>query len=242
LYTGEARAVGEGYRDKLSPFEVKVYGEALDQSRSTPESIVAARLNKARQGVDYENPPNVRDSDAVASVMRQIEDSQAAAARDGNFDLFSALQDQKNALSRMKDAGIEFNSLGHLYKTDIPDEAVARMLDWDKPLSQQAPEVYEAIRQMYMQKKITVPSSGPVGSMVHDLGMNLGAAGDASKYLASQGIPGIRYLDQGSRSAGQGTSNFVVFDPEIIRILERNGEATGAVPWAPGEWKGLLSP
>ena len=36
------------------------------------------------------------------------------------------------------------------------------------------------------------------------------------------GIPGIRYLDQGSRGgAGQGTSNYVVFDPKIIDILRK---------------------
>ena len=62
----------------------------------------------------------------------------------------------------------------------------------------------------------------------------------ASALLAQQGIPGIRYLDGGSRGAGQGSSNFVAFDPEMIRILERNGQATGAVPWQPGEWRGLL--
>lgn len=42
-----------------------------------------------------------------------------------------------------------------------------------------------------------------------------------SSYLKSLGIPGIRYLDQGSRGAGKGTSNFVVFDEDIVKILER---------------------
>ena len=39
------------------------------------------------------------------------------------------------------------------------------------------------------------------------------------------GIPGIRYLDGGSRGAGAGTSNFVVFpgNEDLLRILERNG-------------------
>jgi len=46
----------------------------------------------------------------------------------------------------------------------------------------------------------------------------------ASSFLLEHGIPGIRYLDQGSRGAGEGTSNFVVFDDKIPRILERNGE------------------
>jgi hypothetical protein len=40
--------------------------------------------------------------------------------------------------------------------------------------------------------------------------------------LNRKGIPGIRYLDQGSRTAGKGTHNYVVFDPSIIDILNRN--------------------
>lgn len=47
-------------------------------------------------------------------------------------------------------------------------------------------------------------------------------------------------ISGGSRSAGQGSSNFVAFSPDLIRILERNGIATGEKPWAPGEWSGLL--
>jgi hypothetical protein len=45
----------------------------------------------------------------------------------------------------------------------------------------------------------------------------------ASGALQQAGIPGIRYFDQGSRSAGQGTRNYVVFDPEIVEILRRYG-------------------
>lgn len=47
----------------------------------------------------------------------------------------------------------------------------------------------------------------------------------ASAALAEQGIPGIRYLDQGSRGAQQGTSNYVVFNPEIVDILKKYGLA-----------------
>jgi hypothetical protein len=39
------------------------------------------------------------------------------------------------------------------------------------------------------------------------------------------GIPGIRYLDQGSRSAGEGTRNYVMFPgtEDHIRILRQYG-------------------
>jgi translation initiation factor 2 beta subunit (eIF-2beta)/eIF-5 len=45
----------------------------------------------------------------------------------------------------------------------------------------------------------------------------------ASEVLNSIGIKGIRYLDQGSRGKG-GTSNFVVFDPSDVKILEQNSK------------------
>jgi hypothetical protein len=81
-------------------------------------------------------------------------------------------------------------------------------------------------------------SSG-TGKSVYEM---LGGNAQASDLLKAQGVPGIRYLDGGSRSAGQGSSNFVTFDPEMIRILERNGQPTGLMPWNPGEYQGLLSP
>jgi hypothetical protein len=38
------------------------------------------------------------------------------------------------------------------------------------------------------------------------------------------GITGIKYLDGGSRRTGKGTSNYVVFDDTLPKILERNGQ------------------
>jgi hypothetical protein len=44
----------------------------------------------------------------------------------------------------------------------------------------------------------------------------------ASAYLDSIGVRGIRYLDQGSRGQGKGTSNFIPFRPEDYKIQEIN--------------------
>lgn len=46
---------------------------------------------------------------------------------------------------------------------------------------------------------------------------------ERSQYLRSLGIPGIRYLDQGSRSAGTGSRNYVMFDDALANIVSRNG-------------------
>ena len=169
---------------------------------------------------------------------------------------------------------------GALYKVDIPDEAVARMLDWDKPLSQQAHVMQlinkqEAARtQSVLDKRLQTlanvgddaPNAAVIkkqiailqDELVNPQGSGLGSmtGGEYYNYLrrrdmppqeqaemfSGAGIPGIRYLDGGSRSAGQGSSNFVLFDDQLPRIMEINGQATGAAPWKPGEWRGLLSP
>jgi hypothetical protein len=45
----------------------------------------------------------------------------------------------------------------------------------------------------------------------------------AAAALKEAGIPGIKYLDQGSRQGGEGTSNYVVFDDKLIDVLRKYG-------------------
>ena len=135
----------------------------------------------------------------------------------------------------------------HLYKVDIPDEAIPRMLDWNKPLSQQAPEVSSSVMR-YLEGAEpdlfkTWMANGaiehaPAGSFVPRVGESGNAFADA---MRNSGVSGIRYLDGGSRSAGQGTSNYVLFDDKLGRILENNGVPTGQTPWTPEEWAAYLS-
>ena len=55
------------------------------------------------------------------------------------------------------------------------------------------------------------------------------AAPNRSAGLLQEGIPGIRYLDAGSRGAGDGSRNYVVFDDKLISILRKYGMIPGAV-------------
>ena len=140
---------------------------------------------------------------------------------------------------------IREQSGGSLYKVDLPDDQMARMLDWDKPLSQQAPEVQKGLAAL--DPDMYGPKGGDydpmeLGQMIYQRLMNqgrdyaitagknaqttLGASqAKAAEDLRAFGIPGIRYLDGGSRGAGQGSSNYVVFpgNEGLLSILERNG-------------------
>lgn len=47
----------------------------------------------------------------------------------------------------------------------------------------------------------------------------------ARRELVEVGIPGIKYLDQGSRASGKGTRNYVVFDDRLVDIVRKYGIA-----------------
>jgi hypothetical protein len=58
---------------------------------------------------------------------------------------------------------------------------------------------------------------------LHSMLSGKGFSKEQSDYLRELGIPGIRYLDQGSRSAGKGSRNYVMFDDQFPEIVSRNG-------------------
>jgi hypothetical protein len=135
-----------------------------------------------------------------------------------------------------------------LYTVDIPDAMVDKMLDWDKPLSQQPENVRKFFEPLTAKQKAAalVPSGpewgdlaapfvyDPTGAelmqMMGKQEMNAsavltgGTGGRAtSEALGAAGIPGIRYLDRSSRADGQGTRNIVVFpgEEQNVKILSR---------------------
>ena len=148
-----------------------------------------------------------------------------------------------NKIKELEKSGLTVEN-GNLYKVDIPDEHIPNMLDWDKPLSQQPKVVQNWLKDpynFYREKLIAKDSGGnePTGDLIYNRLQELMSEGkksdvfanqanfgalNASKELADFGIPGIRYLDENSRNAGKGTSNFVVFDPSTVKILEENSK------------------
>jgi hypothetical protein len=129
----------------------------------------------------------------------------------------------------------ELISKGNVYKVDLPDEKIAKMLDWDKPLSQQHPNVQAGLKGI-ADKFPEIPDfnlqkwmdTDPLASTFHnvlnrDLGVDPALIANT---LKERGISGIKYLDGISRDVGQGTRNFVIFPGEekSMTILERNAE------------------
>jgi hypothetical protein len=126
----------------------------------------------------------------------------------------------------------ELQNQGSLYKVDLPDEHIAKMLDWDQSLRLQHPDVQRKLGEMGYEtvepKGRFMPGKSWKGSAIYEDLVNSGkfTPQDLSTEFSKAGIPGIRYLDGGSRGAGAGSSNYVIFpgNEGLLNILERNGQ------------------
>jgi hypothetical protein len=119
----------------------------------------------------------------------------------------------EDALALLKSNAVEGS--GSFYKIDLPDDQIAKMLDWDAEISKQAPEIQALAKQF--------------GLASDDLGGDLVAAMNAKKPAGAEqmrqgGIPGIKYYDAQSRGGQKAdTRNFVVFpgNEGLLQILDR---------------------
>ncbi|MGA0806977.1 MAG: hypothetical protein ACO3PV_10755, partial [Pseudohongiellaceae bacterium] len=141
-------------------------------------------------------------------LASQIKYAEYMAANSSNP---SAKEGFANAAKKLKASQ---GKQGSLYTVDIPDEMINKMLDWDKPLNQQPKSVQDAVAKLPFETQAVPMTGGDIVDAANAfaasevLGRN--PAG-GSELLRQAGIPGIRYLDQGSRAGGEGTRNIVVF-------------------------------
>lgn len=170
--------------------------------------------------------------EVAKSYRKQVLDANALNANSGKS--YNTLQDFFDDVASNK---------GNLYKVDIPDEYIPTMMDWDKPLGQQSAHVKKAIESI--KKRITPEMKDELGG---DLNLLFGkdvtpnqflntleiihpesTVGIGEQWLNEAGVKGMRYLDNASRVKGKGTSNFVVFDPSEVKILEKNNKPVKAI-------------
>jgi hypothetical protein len=199
IYLAESPAVGRQYAEFLASRK----NDLLD-----PGNLAASMMHRTPEGT---KEAGLREIDAALKGIKSFPNAYPDAAQ------------QKAALEKARElleSGAELPKQGgNFYTADLPDEMIDRMLDWDKPLSEQ-PEIYrKVLSDKNWRKRFEFRTDEQVGELT---GAELYKMGhDQTKNL---GIPGIKYLDAGSRGgSGTGTRNFVVFPGEEkkVKILKR---------------------
>lgn len=222
LYFASRKEIAEHYREALSDHVLMLDGEnledAYDSLRERHGPAAGALLEFA-----------VNDGLYNALVFAEAAVRAAPSKRQHYLDGFgddavrsATPNEMAHALAVLKD--VKKESSGQLYEVDIPEDS--EMLLWDKPLSAQPEKVREALREMaddladlpIEYKKKALGRDEKTGEQLYRALSGLGNDKFASVYLASWGIKGIKYLDGGSRRAGDGTYNYVVFSGDDVAI------------------------
>jgi hypothetical protein len=247
LYFAESEGVAKSYREGLTTAArtgqgrgrhsvFSAGGQDLPVTR-TVEADIAHTMQK--YGIDPNTP------DGADWLSSEIGARNATAARDVDAEAVKSLWQAGPIDQRFED--------GALYTTKLNVEA-DDLLDWDKPLSEQSEKVRAALEKRKKEHADLLASipmhdgSTPFheydakygkqleraaqlrvrdGITGEEFIRSLGGGEQASRLLREMGIPGIRYLDQGSRGAGEGTRNFVIFDDSLIDIEAVDGKAVG---------------
>lgn len=255
LYFAESPATAEYYRDKLAPAGIPF----VDRVMAVPGHNIPSEALTFLHGYEGVQPAieglratATSDSPMIKNAWAGRE-QQLAALNQKYLSAADWLEQNQNRLELQP-------SNKNLYKVDLAPNH-EDFLHWDKPLSEQSPQVQAALAKLPSEawgginEELDSRMMATLGDTPwaesdfsgRDLYQSLirnreGLPAHPAEYdrevappelvshiLNQAGLPGIAYLDQGSRTSGQGTHNYVMFDDKGIKILEKNGQPVASL-------------
>ena len=235
--------VAQQYRDALSSGELRVKGGG-EYDPSNPSHMAAAELmnyggDSAKAISDIQK--SIKELGSIKADWREktIQEKKFLIdlIKEGNL---PELEDVSHG--HLYNVELKWPDAAREAADPLTEE---HLLDWFQPLSNQSESVKQALRdyatlsgkEHYIQPETQLPvyidegiSPDTTGKQFYDWLSShsrdikgVASHQNASSDLKAFGIPGIRYLDQGSRGAGTGTRNYVIFDEDIPNIVSRNG-------------------
>jgi hypothetical protein len=222
LYFAERPEVAQDYRNTLGGGDTLLNGK------------IAHRDGTSSLSLKIDNPEVIKtDAEelAVDAMVRFRNSDDAIRFIRGRTSAFGgpSPETKETAIELLKKRNVEFKPKGNVYEVDIAADKENDFLDWDKPLSEQSRNIFEILKYSGFDVEFGLHKTGQSAyegevSIYAVSASKQDASKKASEFFNSIGIKGIKYLDQGSRGSGEGTYNYVVFDPSIIKIVAKNGQ------------------
>lgn len=226
LYFAGNEGVAKEYRNKLAPMVAdtgyrnidvelaRVYGGAWDKFKAAHPNP-SPGLRQAIAEIEAKGGPRLTQS---PGRMYEVE---LNTTPDRLLDWDKPLSGQSDAVRR---------ALEPMFGTkaaDLPGQEIYKKAAGFDPMVNVArksgqgasdilPMVFPDATQSQIQQALRAAASTRPGDDV------------ASSMLRERGIPGIKYLDEGSRAAGDGSRNYVMFDDKLVKILRKYGVGTAA--------------
>lgn len=211
LYFAGKKEIAQWYREKLAGAVGRFSALSAEEDAAIPEWAKKAIVEPDRTGA----------RDAAGAIDHLLRDFSTRPNSEGAV----------AALRKLKAAGsYEQTKPGRLYHVEIPEDDT--MLHWDKPMSEQPPAVRAAVEKLDLPMIARWKESGAwehvdgrdlymaMSEHLHLTRADFNAAENTSRAMADLGITGIKYLDGASRAKGEGAHNYVIFDDQMVQILE----------------------
>jgi hypothetical protein len=215
LYFAENPDVAQDYRKNLSGYDELTI--VTDKGKKKGHQL---------DSIDMEAAKYLEVGERIAGQFKHntVYYAKKEAEKAGKNDVIARIDEYG------RDAKVTWEkNLGNVYEVDIAADKENDFLDWDKPLSEQSRNIFEILKYSGFDVEFGLHKTGQSAyegevSIYAVSASKQDASKKASEFFNSIGIKGIKYLDQGSRGSGEGTYNYVVFDPSIIKIVAKNGQ------------------
>jgi hypothetical protein len=224
--------------DKFDPSKIgsgvgkNAFGEGtyFSESKDIAKEYLAPKANSSVANFLYKDKPIDPNNEAQRSAAFALnyfngDKSQILNMYKPSYFESSSGKQFKKYIENMDIADIK--PAGTLYKVDIPDKDIPKMIAWDKPIKDQ-PEVFNLIKSNIKDKDIlkTFEYNAEKGITGSNAYLNyIGGKTDTekSKNALELGIKGIKYLDPKyiNKDFEPYIQNYVVFNPEQVKILEK---------------------
>jgi hypothetical protein len=225
LYFAENPKVARDYRDELTvpPFEYKIGGRSVPKMYEDAINKENYEIAEVLEQVQlHDTPTDLKDRFIGQGYSKETEDFVKSLDYD--------------TLKGVDESGAEV-TLGRQYEVNI-DADPENFLDYQMPFSAQSKDVQEKLLKAGYEVDPSTSASG--GLILSALMSKIAQKGEhmpggkitdarriASEKLKDAGIPGIKYLDLGSRtgakSIAEASNNYVVFDDATIEIMRKYG-------------------
>jgi hypothetical protein len=218
LYFAENEGTAKSYRDALTRDKDRI----LENGGRLPQWVAAKMQSRNPIAID----------DVRKDFQARITEAEQEAKTSNQPWLYpEKIAGLKQVLQSIEDhaSGVPLKTPGRMYEVAIKANP-EHFLDWDKPLNQHSEQTQAALKEAMGSKRWEQFKAAGAGDALRRGFIQTGDK-EAARALREAGIPGIKYLDQGSRGKAEGTRNYVVFDDKLIDILKKYGIAgIGALP------------
>jgi hypothetical protein len=225
LYFAENPKVARDYRDELTvpPFEYKIGDKSVPKMYEDAINKENYELAEVLEQVQlHDTPTDLQDRFIGQGYSKDTEDFVKSLDYD--------------TLKGVDESGTEV-PLGRQYEVSISADP-ENFLDYQMPFSAQSKDVQEKLLKAGYEVDPNTSASG--GLILSALMSKIAQKGEhlpggkitdarriASEKLKDAGVPGIKYLDLGSRtgakSIAEASNNYVVFDDATIEIMRKYG-------------------